>query len=110
MKRMIVLTSVLALFALLPANAGAIASLSKPEAKAATTSALLRYYDDLYRHASEKTVYPDYRASRTRWILSYQFEYASGEACYGGVTTWRGRNGRIFSDIRPHPDLGSPCR
>lgn len=110
MKRIVVLASVLAILGLFPASAGAVAPLSKAEAKAATTNALLRYYGDTYRYASEKTVYPDYRASRTRWVLSYQFEFAPGESCYGGVTTWRGRRGHIFSDIRPHPDLSSPCR
>jgi opacity protein-like surface antigen len=111
MKRMVVLASVLVVLALLPASAAAIAPLGKAEAKAAATGALLAYYGDTWRYGTEKTVGFGERLSRTRWELAYQFDYEPGEACYGVVTAWRGRKGRIFTKVQPNPELTNPyCR
>jgi hypothetical protein len=109
MKRAAAILVALAAFALLPAAAGATAALSKGEAKVAATGALQRYYGDTWRYGTEKSVQPDRRISRTRWAVSYQFDYEPGEACYGEVVAWRGRYGRIFTDVRPNPELGPPC-
>jgi hypothetical protein len=98
-----------ALVALFPAGASATAGLSKAEAKAASTGALQRYYGDTWRYGTNKEVGYGSRISRTRWALSYQFEYEPGQACYGEVVAWRGRYGRIFTDVRPNPELSAPC-
>jgi hypothetical protein len=103
MKRMVAILSVLAVLALLPASAGATAALSRGEAKAAATAALQRHYGESWRYGTEKSVWPSSRISRTRWALDYQFDINPGEACYGEVIAWRGRYGRIFTDVRPTP-------
>lgn len=108
MKRLVAITGVLALFAVLPASATATAPLAKGEAKAAATTALQRYYGDSWRYGTEKSVGFGQRISRIRWSLAFQFDYEPGEACYGEVVAWRGRYGRIFTDVRPSPELSNP--
>jgi hypothetical protein len=109
MRRTVAVIIVLAFFVVFPLGANATAKLSRGEAKAASIGALQRYYGETWRYSSDKEVGQGERISRTRWALAYQFDYEPGQACYGEVIAWRGRYGRIFTDVRPNFELGYPC-
>lgn len=104
---MAVLASVLVLLVLLAASASATAPLSKGEAKAASISGLQQYYGDTWRNGTEKLVGHGDRVSRTRWRFDFSFRFAGDEGCFGVVTVWRGRYGRIFTNVQPDPELTS---
>ncbi len=110
MRRTIAVFLVLAFLAVFPVGANANAKLSKAEARAASVGALQRYYGSTWTYGSDKEVGQATRKSRTRWVFDYQFHYEPGESCYGVVTAWRGRYGRIFTDVDPNAELDFPCR
>lgn len=109
MRRTIAVITVLAFLMVFPVGANARPKLSSAEARAASVGALERYYGSTWTYGSEKEIAYATRKSRTRWVFDYQFQWTPGQACYGVVTAWRGRYGRIFSDVDPTPGQESPC-